>query len=823
MIWLLLTSALATPWSQPPDEILEVLHAPALPSSWTSPDAKHALLLDRVQYPPLADRAAALVPLAGIRVDARTNGFHGPRSSYEAPRFLSIPKGKERALDVDGRILDVDWSADGDRVALTLQRDDHIGLWVGRPDGTGGIVDDLELIPLMSYAVQWLPDQDRLLVKRVPPGRGDAPEAPVIPEGPTIRTGDGDSATSTYEARDVLTSAHDEALFEHYTTSQLAIVDADDRSVTPVGDPAPYADLSPSPDGRYLLVEHMVGPWTHRHAWWRFGAEVEVWTLDGERVHTVASLPLADSVPIHGVREGARTVRWRSSAPSTLLWVEALDGGDWSREVPHRDKLVMHAAPFEGEPVEVFRAEHRVNGWWWGAKRGTLVVEQYERARRWRHVWKADVGKRTARPWFDLSYNDRYADPGRPVTTRLKNGAPVMLQVGNDVFFTGSGSSEDGDRPFLDKRSLRTNAHERLFRSDPERYERFVAFLDPRAGTFLMASESPTDPPNLHITTLGTPTGAAAREATRTRTSEQLTHNADPTPQLRDIERRIVTYEREDGVPLSFTLYLPPGYEEGTPLPTVVYAYPREFSDPGTAGQVRGSEKTFMRLGGSSHLFFLLQGYAVLHNTRMPVLGDPDTMYDTFVEQLVSGAEAAVEEAVRLGVTDPDRIGVMGHSHGGLMTVTLLAHSDLFQAGIARSGAYNHTIRPFGFQSERRTLWEATDTYLHLSPVMHAPKINEPLMLIHGAIDENPGTIPFQSERLFEAVRGTGGTVRWVSLPFEGHGYRSKEAVEHVLWEQLQWFDEHVRGEQAPTASRVREAAKEQPKAQPGSPWGALP
>ena len=310
-----------------------------------------------------------------------------------------------------------------------------------------------------------------------------------------------------------------------------------------------------------------------------------------------------------------------------------------------------------------------------------------------------------------------------------------------------------------------------------------------------MMSESPVDPPNLHVATLGDPVAAEEGEASRARTSTPVTHFPDPAPILRDIERRIVTYERVDGVPLSFKLYLPPGYEEGTPLPTVLYAYPREFSDARTAGQVRGSDQTFTRFGGTSHLFFLLQGYAVLHNTRLPVIGDPDTAYDTFVEQLVMGAEAAVGEAVRLGVTDPDRIGVMGHSHGGLMTVTLLAHSDLFKAGIARSGAYNHTIRPFGFQSERRTLWQARDTYLHLSPVMHAPSINEPLLLIHGAVDENPGTVPLQSERLFEAVRGVGGTVRWVSLPHEGHGYRARESVEHVLWEQLQWFDTHVRGE----------------------------
>jgi dipeptidyl aminopeptidase/acylaminoacyl peptidase len=272
-----------------------------------------------------------------------------------------------------------------------------------------------------------------------------------------------------------------------------------------------------------------------------------------------------------------------------------------------------------------------------------------------------------------------------------------------------------------------------------------------------------------------------------------ITNFTDPAPQLTSIQKRIVKFERADGTPLSFTLYLPPGYQVGTRLPTVIDAYPLEYSDQGTAGQVTGSDRRYTRLSGGSSLFFLLDGYAVLQNVTMPVIGDPDTMYNTFVEQLVSSAEAAVQKAVEMGVADPERIGVMGHSHGGLMTATLLAHSDLFRAGIARSGAYNHTMRPFGFQSERRTLWQARDNYVKLSPVMHADKLNEPILIIHGEADQNPGTVPIQSEKLFESVRGTGGTSRLVMLPHEQHGYSSREAVEHVLAEQLSWFDRYVK------------------------------
>ena len=782
--------ASATTWQQPPDELLEVLRAPDPPSTWIAPGGEHVLLATPVRYPPLADQAAAMHPLAGLRVDARTNAHHG-RQGYSSPRVLSSAAGEELSLDVpDGaRVLTASWSADGERLALTLLEDDGVGLWVGGVDGRGRVVD-VSVNPLLGSTMSWTPDQRGLLVKAVPE-RGDAPEEPAIPAGPIIREGDGDVATSTYESRNTLSSAHDEALFEHFVSSQLVTVDVDTGEVSALRDPGLYADVRLSPDGRYLLVETLTPPWSHRHGYWRFAHDVDVWDLKRGDTFRIASLPLADDVPIHGVRTGLRSARWQATEDATLVWIEALDGGDWSAEVPHRDRVMRWEVPFRRQPEEVFRAEHRVQGIWWEPD-GGAVVQQYERARRWRHVWRVDVERGKAEPWFDLSVHDRYADPGSPVSHRLADGRRVLVQEGDDVFFSGSGSSPDGDRPFLDRRSLESGEVVRLFRSDPERYERFVGFH--ADGSLMLQSESPEDPPNLWAATLGEPVDAGEGEAAFAHIRRQVTFFEDPTPQLREIERRIVTYEREDGVPLAFVLYLPPGYEEGTPLPTVLYAYPREFSDPETAGQVRGSDKTFTRITGSSHRFFVLQGYAVLSNTRLPVIGDPDTAYDTFVEQLVDGAEAAIAKAVELGVTDPERVGVMGHSHGGLMTTTLLAHSDLFRAGIARSGAYNHTIRPFGFQSERRTLWEATDTYLHLSPVMHAPEIDEPLLLIHGELDENPGTISFQSERLFEAVRGVGGTVRLVMLPHEGHGYRAKESVEHVLWEQLEWFDEHVKG-----------------------------
>lgn len=784
----------AAGWQSPPDELLKVLHAPQLPRVWTAPTGRYMLLADPVLYPPLAELAAPMHKLAGIRVNPATNGHHGEHGGT-SPRLVRVEDGATIPLDLpaDGEVHEVDWTVEGQRFALTVGHTDHIGLWVGSVDGKVTRIENLALNLLLGTAVSWLPDQKRLLVRRIPQ-RGPAPEPPAIPVGPEILEGVGASARSTYEARNLLETAHDDALFEYYTTCELVIVDPATGKVKVVGAPAPYTMAEFSPDGEYLLVERLIGPWSHEVAWWRFASEIEVWNHEGNLIANIASLPLADEVPVHGVPMGPRSVAWRPTAPHTLFWVEALDGGDPVAKVTHRDRLMSLAAPFTAEPQEVFQAEHRIQPWQnaWSAKGGTLVLNQHERMRRRLYFWLLDVDQGTSRLWFDRDEDDRYGDPGDPLFRPLPNGRWVLHQKGDAVYFRGSGATDQGDRPFLDLRHLETGETERLFRCDPDRYEYFVAFAGDE-NRFVLSSESAVDVPNYYLATFGKEIEAAQGEGTRSLTRVPITRFEDPTPQLRRIEKRIVRYEREDGVPLSFHLYLPPDYKEGTPLPTVLEAYPLEYSGATTAGQVAGSAKRFMRMYGPSHLYFALQGYAVLDQAAMPMLGDPETAYDSFVPQLVADAEAAVAKAVDMGVADPERIGVIGHSHGGLMVANLLAHTDLFRAGIARSGSYNKTNQPFGFQSERRSLFEARDVYIQVSPTFFADQIDEPVLIIHGDDDSNPGTLTFQSEVFFEAVRGSGGTARLVLLPFEDHGYRARESVEHVLWEQLRWFDKYVK------------------------------
>jgi dipeptidyl aminopeptidase/acylaminoacyl peptidase len=464
-------------------------------------------------------------------------------------------------------------------------------------------------------------------------------------------------------------------------------------------------------------------------------------------------------------------------------------------------------APFAGEPAELLRTELRFRGFSWSEAPGLAFVTEYDAIRHWTRVYTFDVDTPGAKPRkiWDLSSDDRYNHPGYPVFRTLANGYRVVDQKGDTIWLRGQGASPEGDRPFLDKFDLKALTAERLFRCDREAYETFGVWLDPAKGQLLVRRETPADPPNYWVRTLGKREKgepAAGEPRWISAITRQVTRFADPTPQVRGITKRLVTYKRDDGVDLSFTLYLPPGYKEGTRLPAVFNAYPLDYTDPKMAGQVFGSTRRFTTIAWQHQLYFLLLGYAVIDNPSLPVVGDTNRIYDTYMEQLLSGAKAAVDKAVELGVVDRDRIGVMGHSHGALMTVNLLTHSDLFRAGIARSGAYNRSLTAFGFQNERRTLWQATDVYVKVSPFFHVDRLKLPLLLIHGEADINPGTVPLQSELLYEAIRGNGGTARLVMLPYESHGYSALESNEDVLAEQMAWFDRYVKKAPARTEGK---------------------
>jgi dipeptidyl aminopeptidase/acylaminoacyl peptidase len=796
----------ASGYDQPPKEILDVMRAPSPPRPVVSPAQDMILLVSWQDYPSISRVATPFLRLAGVRVEPRNHSRHDTPGGYgitpcatafELVRIadshripISLPDGACPGQPV--------WAADGRRFAFENIALDSVELWIG-DSKTGEVhkVPGARLNPMFYAAMQWLPDQKTLLLKLVPEGLGALPAESMLPEGPSIQeTGGEKGQSSTYEARDTLNSKHDEDLFDYFAASQLAFVDATTGAIAPIGKPGNYASVDPAPDGRHILVATIHKPYSYITTYDRFPREIEVWDAADRShvlVHTIASLPLADRVPIAGVPLGPRDFSWRATAPATLVWAEALDGGDWNVTVPARDKIFLSKAPFTSPAVEITRTEQRYAGFSWSEKPNIALLTEYDENRHWVRTFIIDVDDPQKKPnlLWDLSTDERYADPGDPVTRRLPNGFSVIRQEGDAIFLAGDGSSPEGDRPFLDRLNLTTRKSERLFRSDKTSYERFLSFNGPDAGTFLTWHQSPTDPPNAFARTLGKSHDAPAGEAAFDSTTVAITHIPDPTPAVRAIKKRLVKYKRADGLDLSFTLYTPPGYKEGTRVPTILYAYPLDYADPSKAGQVTGSQETFTRL--AEYRFMLLGGYAIIDDASFPIVGDPKKAYDTYLDQLVADAKAAVDEAVQLGVADPQRIGVTGHSHGALMTANLVAHSDLFRAGVATSGSYNKTLTPFGFQNERRSVWEASDVYLKVSPFFFADKLKTPLLIIHGAEDANPGTTPLQAHKLYEAIRGNGGTARLVMLPHEPHWYTAMESNEQLVYEMLRWFDKYVK------------------------------
>jgi dipeptidyl aminopeptidase/acylaminoacyl peptidase len=795
------------------------MHAPSPPVPRVSPTQDAILLVSWQDYPSIARVSTPFLRLAGVRVEPKNHSKHDTPGGYgitpcarsfELVRIadasqvsIALPEGACPGAPV--------WAADGKRFAFVNLAPEAVELWIGDAK-TGKIrkVPGVRLNPMFNDEMQWMPDQKTLLVKLVPDGMGAPPPEPVVPAGPSIQETTGEKGqSSTYENRDTLGNKHDEDVFDYYAASQLALVDAATEAITPVGKPGNFEAVASAPDGQHILVAAIHKPYSYVTTYDRFPCEVEVWDTSDRsqvRVHTIASLPLEDRVPIAGVPLGPRDFSWRATEPATLVWAEALDGGDWKVKVPARDKVLLQKAPFDSPAVEITRTEQRFIGFAWSEQAGTALLNEYDENRHWRRTFVIDVDDQQPkqRLLWDLSTDERYANPGNPVMRQLANGSRVVREEGDSIYLAGFGASPDGDRPFLDRLDLKTLKSERLFRSDKTSYEQFLSLTGPNTKTFLTWHQSPTDPPNAFLRTLGKPVGndAPAGEASFASTSVALTHIHDPSPSVRAIKKRLVKYKRDDGLDLSFTLYTPPDYKEGTRVPTILYAYPLDYADASKAGQVTGSQETFTQL--RQYRLLLLAGYAIIDNAAFPIVGDPKKAYDTYLEQLVADAKAAVDEAVRLGVADPDRIGVTGHSHGALMTANLVAHSDLFRAGVATSGSYNKTLTPFGFQNERRSVWEASDVYLKVSPFFSADKLKTPLLIMHGAEDANPGTTPIQSHKLYEAIRGNGGIARLVILPHEPHWYTAMESNEQMVYEMLRWFDKYVKNAQARPVSGTR-------------------
>jgi dipeptidyl aminopeptidase/acylaminoacyl peptidase len=796
------TAAAQSPGStyhRAPSAIAKVLETLPTPVVAVSPDRRTLAIIDRENLPTIANLSKPILRLGGYRIDPATNGQAEVRVQWlTGLTFKDVSSGRtiRVALPAGTRFAGPHWSPDGSRLAFYVQGSDGLALWVAERNGTVRAVATM-LNGTFGTPFVWSPDSKALIVNTVPGGRGAPPAAASTPTGPIVQESAGrTSAARTYE--DLLGDAKDEALFDYYFTGQLVRV-ALDGNAQPIGTPGLVTEFSVSPDGRYLLTERLKRPYSYLLPARFFPTEIAVSTIDGQPVRTLADRPLADDLPVDfdAAVKGSRQAMWRSDAPATLIWAEALDGGNPRVKVAFHDKVMMHAAPFNAAPVELAQTPARYLTTMWGDDGFALVLDSEWRTRTEHRLAVAPSKPGKTRLLMTRNYQDQYGDPGEPILEENAAGKPVMrFTASHDaVFVKGDGASKAGAFPFLATMPLAGGEQVRRWTAKAPFYETAIALLDDQGQRILTRRESAQLAPNYVIRTVK---GDGAKP---------ITAFADPAPVFAGVTKRTITYPRADGVPLSGTLYLPAGYDakRDGPLPTLLWAYPAEYTDAKVAGQTVDQSNRFVRPRGISHLFLLTQGYAVLDNPAMPIIGEGGAeANDTYVKQLQQNAQAAVEAVVKLGVGDPRRMAVGGHSYGAFMAANLLAHITLFRAGIARSGAYNRTLTPFGFQAEQRTYWQATPTYTEMSPFTYADRIKAPILLIHGGADDNSGTFPIQSERMYAALKGNGATVRYVVLPNEPHGYRALESTEETLWQMTDWLDRYVKPERvasSPTKS----------------------
>ena len=790
-------------YQTPASDIVSIIDAPPTPAASLGPGRRFVALVHYESHPPVAHLARPYLPLAGVRLDPAITGRQRTRR-LTGLSVIALPGGQPRRIELpEGKSVSVPvWAADGRRFAFTVDEADGIAVWVADAQAaTAAEVPGLRVRDVLggdptsaASTLRWSRDGTTLLALATPPEPlqpGPEPIEPQVEESAGKR-----SQMATFQ--DLLRTQADEDVFEALATTVPLRVDPESGASAELGPPGLYYHIAESPDGEHLLVYRLQRPFSFRVPYPYFARRVEVWSAAGELERVIADLPVSDEVPRQGVPTGPRMVSWEESVPASLIWAEALDGGDPMVKADHRDQIFRLPAPFDTEPAAAILVQHRCLGWFDMAGPGQLLVTEHDRDRRWLTSRLCDLAAPdTAKVIFDHSADEAYLDPGSPMMTVHPDGTRTVLQDGHRIYLRGDGASPEGDRPFLDQLDLSDLRTQRLFRSPADAYEQVLGFVAEDRESVLIWHESKIEPPNLAVARLD---GSEV---------SMLTSWPDPHPQLTGMDKRLLSYDRGDGVQLTGMLHLPPGYDADRDgrLPLVIWAYPLDYGDAATAGQVRGTTERFTRLSASDPIWFVLRGYAVLQGATMPVIGDPETMNDTYVEQIGAAAEAHIAALAEMGIADPGRVAVGGHSYGAFMTANLLAHTDLFAAGIARSGAYNRSLTPFGFQTERRNFWEAMAVYDRVSPFRYADQITTPLLLIHGARDANSGTFPIQSERLFQAIQGTGGIARLVLLPHESHGYVARESVLHMLAEQFGWLERWL-GSAAEQGAVAQQAVK---------------
>lgn len=763
-------------YQQPPQSIVELVDAPETPIAIFSKDGSMMLLVQAPSYAPIKQVAQPILGIAGLKLNPENNTTEAEVSGvYQNLVLKQVKTDKQmeiKGMPEDMRITNISWNDSGTHFAFSNNTYTGVELWVADVANlkatrlTNGLLNDA-----YGKTLQWAPDDKHILAQFIPSNRGAKPVKDIVPSGPIVQENLG-VITPSRTFQYLLQDEYDEVLMDYYLTSELRLVDLSGQAVS-LAAPSIYRSVRYSPDGNYLLAQIVKRPYSYLVPINSFPCQTTVLDTKGNLVKEL----FVSTIGYEGQTAGQRSYSWRSDALATIAWTETQGKGPTERTSLHTLK-----APFTGEGNKIFMTSEgqRLGNVQWGNQKYAFMMESSRKERTEKmYVVNPETGAVVKEMQKRFS-ESTYTDPGRFVQN--PDGTVLFDKGSQPVVFTiGAGASPLGDRPFLMKWNFMTNKQDTLFKSHAPYFENPVFFNN--KGSIYISRETASIPANYIVID------------TKTKKEQALTDFGDPYPSLKGVQKTLLSYPRKDSIMLSAVLYLPKDYKkENGPLPALVWAYPREFKTTEAAGQVKGSPYRFTRLAFRSPVYWVTRGYAVLDQADMPIVGVGKTEpNDTFIEQITMNAKALIGYVAGMGVVDSNRVGVGGHSYGAFMTAHLLAHTKLFAAGIARSGAYNRTLTPFGFQGEIRTFWQAPELYNKMSPFTYANKIKLPLLITHGSIDDNSGTFPIQSERLYSAIKGHGGTVRLVMLPNEFHGYRSRESVLHTFWEQDRWLEKYVK------------------------------
>lgn len=788
-------SLAALSYQTPVDEIRSLIEVPLAPQVRIDSRGEQLLLLYRKPHKTIAELSEPERRLGGLRVNPVIN--IGSRTRYYNDMAVKrlhtesdndTPASPVTGLPASPRLAYFSWSPNDRYVAFTHATDKGVEIWVlDVASHRARRLSQASVNANLGNPMVWSADSASLLVRMLPGNPAALIKTDTaVPTGPTVSDSNGAKAQNrTYQ--DLLKSPADEQNFEQLARSEIYRIGLGGEKKRWLRADL-YLDVDFSPDGRYLLVTRIKRPFSYLVPFYRFASQTDLLTQSGEVVKQLLDKPVDEVRPkgFMATTKEKRGFSWRTDLPATITWVQALDAGDPAVSVDYRDQVFELSAPFTGEPRSLLKTINRLDTIHWGNNQLAVAEDVWFDNRNTKtYAFNPADGPASARIIFDRNYQDRYSDPGRFVMHRNHLNQRVLALEEDKAFLFGEGFSGQGQFPFIDQIELVQGTRQRLYESAYSHcLESLVEGFDMRQGRVLVRLESPSDYPNYYLRNI------------HNNTLKPITAFENPYAALRQVSKRVITYQRDDGLSLSATLYLPAGYDpaSGKKLPLLVWAYPVEYKDKNSAGQNTSNASEFIYPYYGSPIFWVTRGFAVLDDAAFPIVGEAgNEPNDSFRKQLVGNAKAAIDAVDQLGYIDRNRVAVGGHSYGAFMVANLLSHSDLFAAGIARSGAYNRTLTPFGFQREERSYWEAPEVYYGMSPFMHADKMKTPLLLIHGAADNNSGTYPMQSERYFNALKGLGAPARLVILPKESHGYRGKESILHMLWEQDQWLQRYVK------------------------------